>query len=262
MALCVPAQAQFAAAVTPPRFEVSVEPGQTTRQVMEITHAVPGIGAYRIYSADWNMDAAGALTYFDNLQPGSCRPWLALERKEVNVAMGARVRFRFELAVPADAGARECRFALMIESRPQDVATSATASFPMSGRIAVIVYARIGAAKAQLEVGATSVAIFDGRPTPMLMVHNSGNATARLTGVLKGLDAMGRTIEFTPESVPILPDTSRRIALQAYDPGPRAPSSSPPSITWPLQLRGALEYGPDSSGRIVVSRDVTERAAP
>ncbi len=261
LALCASAHAQFAAAITPPRFEISVEPGQVTRQVMEITHAIPGTGTYRVYTADWHMDAGGALTFYDALQPGSCRPWVAIERKEVNVTMGARVRYRFEVAAPADAPSRECRFALMIESKPQEVVTSASASFPMSGRIAVIVYARVGAAKAVLEAGETSIAAFDGRPTPMLMIRNTGNATARLSGVLKGTDATGATIEFTPESVPILPDTARRIALQAYEPGPRTPASAPPRFKWPLALSGALEYGPDAAGRIEVNRHIAERPA-
>ena len=261
LALCAPAQAQFAAAVTPPRFEISVEPGQVTRQVMEITHAIPGTGTYRVYTTDWHLDASGALTFYDVLQPGSCRPWVAIERKEVNVAQGARVRYRFEVAAPADAAPRECRFALMIESKPQEVQANASASFPMSGRIAVIVYARIGAAKAVLEAGETSIAALDGRPTPMLMVRNTGNATGRLSGVLKGTDATGATIEFTPESVPILPDTARRIALQAYEPGPRTAASVPPPLKWPLSLRGVLEYGPDSAGRVEVNRHIAERPA-
>jgi hypothetical protein len=257
------AHAQFAAAVTPPRFEVSVEPGQVTRQVMEITHAIPGAGTYRVYTTDWSMDASGALTFYDTLQPGSCRPWVAIERKDVTVAQGTRVRYRFEVAPPADATPQECRFALMIESKPQDVKTSETSSFPMNGRIGVIVYVSIGGAKAVLEPGTVSVGTFDGRPTPVLMVRNSGNATGRLSGILKGVDAAGAVLELTPESVPILPGQTRAIALQLYDPGPRAAASAAPAaqrVRWPLSLRGVLEYGPPGTGRFELDRSVSERA--
>ncbi|MDE2627234.1 MAG: hypothetical protein KGL99_08805, partial [Burkholderiales bacterium] len=185
------AQAQFAAAVTPPRFEIAVEPGQVTRQVFEITQAIPGDSTYRVYTTDWSMDATGALTFYETLQPGSCRPWVAIERKEVTVARGARVRFRFEVAPPAGVTPQECRFALMIESKPQDVKTGDIASFPMNGRIGVIVYVSVGGAKAVLEPGALSVGPFDGRPTPLLAVHNRGNATGRLSGILNGTDAAG-----------------------------------------------------------------------
>lgn len=259
------AQAQFAAAVTPPRFEIAVEPGQVTRQVFEITQAIPGDSTYRVYTTDWNMDANGALTFYETLQPGSCRPWVAIERKEVTVARGARVRFRFEVAPPAGVTPQECRFALMIESKPQDVKTGDIASFPMNGRIGVIVYVSVGGAKAVLEPGATSVGPFDGRPTPLLAVHNSGNATGRLSGILNGTDAAGTTLEFTPEAVPILPGQTRNIALQPYEPGPRAPvSASAPAarrqLQWPLSLRGTLEYGPSGAGHFDVNRSVAERA--
>lgn len=260
------ADAQFAAAVTPPRFEISVEPGQVTRQVLEITHAIPGTGTYKVYTTDWSMDASGALTFYETLQPGGCRPWVAIERKEVAVAQGTRARYRFEVAPPADATPQECRFALMIESKPQDVKTSETSSFPMNGRIGVIVYLSIGGAKAVLEPGAVSVGSFDGRATPMLTVRNSGNATGRLSGILKGTDAAGMTTEFSPETVPVLPGRTRVIALQPYEPGPRAAASSAATssrLKWPLSLRGTLEYGPlDNTGRFEIDRSVSERSTP
>ncbi len=258
LALASPAHAQFAAAVTPPRFEVSVEPGQVTRQVMEITHATASAGTYRVYTTDWSMDASGELTFFETVQPGSCRPWVAIERKEVTVPPGTRVRYRFEVAPPAGTSPRECRFALMLESRPQDVKTSEASSFPMNGRIGVIVYVNVGGAQAVLEAGAVSTGLLDGQPTPVIVVSNSGNATGRLGGILQGSDASGATLEFSPETVPILPGQTRRIALQPYEPGRRVGSAAAtsPRLQWPLRLRGTLEYGSGGGSRIELDRSV------
>lgn len=257
--------AQFAAAVTPPRFELSVEPGQVARQVIEITHAIPGSGTYRVYTTDWAMDASGALTFYDTLQPGSCRPWVAIERRDITVVNGTRLRYRFEIAPPAGTSATECRFALMIESKPQEVKTGEIGSFPMNGRIGVIVYASIGAARALLEAGELSVGTFDGKAVPMLTVHNRGNATGRLAGSVKGIDPTGRTVEFSPENVPILPGQTRRIALQPFEPSGRAAAAaraaSAAPFRWPLALRGTLEYGPAGAGRIEIDRSVNERSA-
>lgn len=246
------AHAQFAAAVTPPRFEFSVEPGDVSRQVLEIANAVAGPASYRVYTADWTMSPDGALQFYDALQPGSCRPWVAIERREVTVAASARMRFRFEVAPPAGTTPRECRFALMLESLPQDV-RAATSTFPMSGRIGVIVYARVGDVRAQLRADETAVDTYDGRPTAMLTVSNLGQATGRLAGVLQGRDAAGRAIEMSPESVPILPGQSRRVALPEY-----RPSTSP---QWPLQVHGELEYE-GGAQRMAVDASITERKAP
>jgi hypothetical protein len=227
----VESHAQFAAAVTPPRFEISVEPGQVARQVIEITHAIPGSGSYRVYTTDWSMDAGGALTFYDTLQPGSCRPWVAIERRDITVVNGTRLRYRF----------------------------------PMNGRIGVIVYASIGAARAVLEADEVSIGTFDGRRVPLITVVNRGNATGRLSGSVKGVDPTGRTVEFSPESVPILPGQTRRIALHPFDPPGLAASAARPAnvavIQWPLALRGTLEYGPAGAGRIEIDRSVSERPA-
>lgn len=260
------AHAQFAVSVTPPRFEVSVEPGQVTRQVMEMSHAVATPGNYSVYTTDWGMDDSGELTFYDTVQPGSCRPWVAIERKEVLIKMGARVRYRFEVAPPADTTPRECRFALMIESKTQEVKTSEASSFPMNGRIGVIVYVSVGGAKAALEPGDIVVDTFDGQPTPVLTVRNSGIATGRLSGVLKGKDASGASYEFTPASVPILPDRKRQIALQRYEAPVRVSETisvprEQPKIKWPLHLTGTLEYGVNGQGRFELDRIVAERPA-
>ncbi len=262
MALSGPARAQFAAAVTPPRFELSVEPGAVVRQVMEINQATPGAGTYRIYTNDWDLSVGGTLTFYDTLQPGSCRRWVAIERAEVTVTMGSRVRYRFEVAPPADTKPQECRFALMVEGKAQDVKTGDSASFPMSGRIAVIVYVRVGSARPVLEPVATSIAQVDGQPTPVLLVHNSGNATGRLGGILTGTDASGTTFEFTPDTAPILPGITRQISLQPYLPGPRAAASATaPRLKWPVHLRGVIEYGPKDTDRFELDRTVAEQPA-
>lgn len=237
------ARAQFAAAITPPRFEIATRPGEVARQIFEITHAAPGSGTYRVYTTDWTMDESGSLTFYDPLQPGSCRPWVALERREVTVAMGARVRFRFEVNPPATTIAQECRFAIMLESKPQDV-QAATSTFPMSGRIGVIVYVRVGDAKASLDIAADGADVFDGKTAPMLRVQNKGNATARLAGILKATDAGGASFEMTPDAVPILPGQTRRVALQAFEPQAAARAASAPAraIRWPVTVRGTFEY--------------------
>ena len=256
------AHAQFAAAVTPPRFELQTDPGNVTRQVLEITHAIQGTGNYKVYTTDWSMDATGALSFYEKIQPGSCRPWVAIERKEVAVAMGTRVRFRFEVSPPADVKPQECRFALMIESKPQEVQPGPTASFPMNGRIAVIVYVSIGDVMPLLEAGAVSIVTVDGQVAPGISIRNSGAATGRLTGFVKGLDASGAAIEFQPESVPILPEQTRVIALLPYEPGmkPNAvgvnAASARPSIKWPLAVNGTLEFGISGVGKIPVNLKV------
>jgi hypothetical protein len=262
-----PADAQFAAAVTPPRFEVDVQPGDVTRQVIEITQSAGVAGSYRIYTTDWTIDGNNALTYYNTIQPGSCRPWVAIERRDLSIAAGARMRYRFEVAPPAQTTPQECRFALMVESQPQNVRSGDIASFPMSGRIAVIVYVRVGDAKPVLEPGAATLGSANGRDVPVLSVSNRGNATGRLSGILKGVDAAGETLEFSPDASPILPGQTRQVVLQPYEPAPRpvgavsAATAAARPLRWPVRLSGVLEYGPNAAGRFAVEGTVAEPTA-
>lgn len=235
-----PAAADFALAVSPPRFEFEVPAGSTSRQVLELAHAGAAAGRYRVYSVDWTLDAAGELGFSDALLPGSCRPWVALERREVMMAPASKLRFRFEVGVPAGTAPTECRFALMLEAADADV-SGGPASVPMSGRIAVIVYARTGGVRADLKVVQTLVQTADGRSVPALRVSNQGQATGRFTGFLSARDAQGARFELAPDALPVLPGMTRVVALMPLAPLDR-PTDAPPVLrAWPVSVKGTLE---------------------
>jgi hypothetical protein len=236
------AHAEFAAAVSPPRFEVNVEAGQTQRSVLEIAHAGAAPGNYRIYTADWTMSPSGELTFSDALAPGSCRPWVAIERRLVTIASAAKLRYRFEVSPPAGTEPTECRFALMIES-VEESAGAGAANFPMSGRIGVIVYARVGGVSPELRIESPLTARIDGRDVPALRVTNVGRATGRFVGFLSGRDASGRFIDLAPDAIPVLPGMTRVIGLMPVPPLDR-PNDAPPRVeAWPLAVKGTLEIG-------------------
>src|SRR3546814_2484594 len=77
--------------------------------------------------SDWSSDVCSSdlfepdatVEFSDALAPGSCRPWVGLEAAEINLAPNAKRRYRFEVRVPTDAPAGECRFAIMIEGDPR-----------------------------------------------------------------------------------------------------------------------------------------------
>lgn len=232
-------QAQgFSALVSPPRVETAIKPGQTTRQVLEITQVGPLPGRFRVYSNDWSINASGGVDFFEELQPGSCRPWVALERREMTVGGNAKLRFRFEITPPADAPAAECRFAIMFEGLDAATASSGGVSFPVSGRIGVIVYAGMVGTQAVLEITGQRLSS-DAAKLPLLEVRNSGSAHGRLAGLLTGTDEKGIKLEFTPLTLPILPGETRAIALTANLEG-GAPVTQ---VNYPVTIKGALEMG-------------------
>ena len=131
---------------------------------------------------------------------------------------GGTLRYRFEVAVPADAPAGECRFAVMVEGAEPSIARSKGLDVPVTGRIGVIVYLTVGDGAPDLEIFAPKVTTLNGQQVPVLSVHNSGTAHGRMTGFLTGKDAKGISYDFTPSDFPILPHEQRDVFLTPSTP--------------------------------------------
>jgi hypothetical protein len=237
------AAADFAVAVSPPRFEVQMKPGERTRQILEITNSAPGASSFKIKTADWTLAPDGSVVFEDALRAGSCRPWVTLERRELTVQSGRPYRFRFEISPPADAPTAECRFALLLEGEDQ-TAQSGSLAIPYNARLGVIVYVGIGNVAPKIEIMGGAVKTVNGRPTAVLKVRNAGTAHGRLSGFLSGTDAGNTALEFAPAASPILPGESREIPLTASRPGD---PDTPVTARFPVTVRGNLESGSDQS---------------
>ena len=234
-ALCAgPALAQFAAQISPPRFEDRAAPGAVYREVIEITNSAPVPARLKVSTADWTLDEGGTAQFQASLADGSCRPWTALEGTEIELPANGRKRFRFEVRVPADAAAQQCRFAIMFEGEPVPVKGIA---LPVAGRIGVIVYLDVGDARARLQVVGSRVDEVEGKPTPVLQVRNDGNAHGRLQGFVDAIDASGERWTLSPASSPILPGTTVDIPLF-----PMVNDDQPVDLAFPMQIDGRLEW--------------------
>lgn len=239
LAPVAPVAAQdFAAVVSPPRFEFQAQPGERVRQVVEITNVSPQASGFSLRTADWTLGPDGSVSFAEGLAPDSCREWVAIERHEIEVPGGGRYRYRFEVQPPADAPPGECRFALLIEGDPQTVQTPNGLPVPVSGRIGVIVYVAVGSAAADLQIVQSGVLDTPNGTQPVLSVRNTGNAHGRLDGFLSGADANGRRLEFAPSTLPILPGETRVIPLSATD-GRGAVND----VAYPLRIAGVIEWG-------------------
>ena len=237
--IAAPVHAQgFSAYVTPPRVEARVQAGETLRQVIEIQHAGRARGTYRFYTNDWSFTNDRSVQFQDALSPDSCRPWVAIERRELALDMGDKYRFRFEISPPAETEPRECRFALMVEGMEPAKVQSAV-SIPVGGRIAVIVYVAIGSAKPELMLHSIDVEQSGDRRTLFLTVYNAGNAHGRLEGFIDAKPARGNTVELSPVDTPILAGETRRIPLILAD---GDSEQALETLQLPINLKGRLEW--------------------
>jgi fimbrial chaperone protein len=240
----IPAQgAGFAVSASPARFELSAKPGERVGQVFELSNLDGAATEVGIRTLDWTYSEDGKLAFHDELRPGSCRPWVALERKALKIGGKDKRVFRFQIDVPKDAPRGECRFMLAVEGvtpayQAALVAGNANLSIPVNGRLALAVYVAVGGAEPRLELSKVEMQDFDGRRRPVVVVRNTGDAHGRLEGALDGKDADGKELEIVPEGTPILPGQTRVLPLSV-----RAESGkAAPAVNYPLLTSGVLDW--------------------
>lgn len=237
------AHADFSFAISPPRFELAAKPGERLRQVIEITNASAAPASLLIRTADWTFRSDDTVVFVDELGPGSCRPWVAIERRELLVAARQAYRFRFEVAPPAGQAPVECRFAIMLEGKEPSRA-GPTAAVPVGARVGVIVYVGVGDVAPALSIQSTRVEERNGAPTALVDIRNSGTAHGRLDGFLTGVDAQGQLLDVTPAGTPILPGETRTIALKLTR---RGDPNTVVQAVFPITVKGKLEWGKGGS---------------
>jgi hypothetical protein len=235
------AAAQFAAFVLPARFELKAKPGQKLAEVLEIGNDESGSQDYKVRTADWTLRPDGAVDFQpDTLAAGSCRPWVAIERRTLKLSGKSKRRYRFEVQVPPDAPPMLCRFALLIESADDagSVAPMGGIQLPIQGRLGVIVYVRVGDVMPELKLERLDVANVNGKPTPVAWFRNSGLAHGRPEGTLTGTDANGRQHDFTVAPLPILPGEARPVPIWPQDEA----DGKPAVVAFPVRLKGTVEW--------------------
>jgi hypothetical protein len=233
----------FEIAALPSRFELSSKSGGRIGQSLKLQNVATTPADVAVRTLDWDYSAQGAIHFHEDLVPGSCRPWVTLERHKLTIAPRAEVAFRFQIDVPADAPRGECRFMLAVESAEpaftsQISGGAANISLPVSGRIAIAVYVAVNGAEPRLEVIALGTKEAGGRKNPSITVRNVGDAHGRLDGGIDAVDAKGQKVELVPDSSPIMGGQTRTLAMT-----PRVePGQKPPDLAYPVKGSGRIDW--------------------
>lgn len=234
-------QAQgFGAFISPSRFELEAKPGEVLRQYVNIGSAGEAIERYSLRTVDWTMDAKNGIVVQERLQPGSCRPWVALERKTLQMSPGGGLkRYRFEVRVPADTAPVECRFGILVESaESQASAKAGKAQIPVTGRIVIIVYLAVGGVKPNLSFEGLSLPA--GEPVqPRLTLRNTGMAHGRPQGLLDAVDGSGKKLNLLISPLPVLPGERRTLPVYLKN---LDGSDFNSSVQRPLKVKGLIEW--------------------
>lgn len=213
------AQNGFNGGVTPSRMELQASAGEVIKAQLTLSNLGDRPIDFAVQTNDWLFSEAGQLSFSDNLVTNSCRQWVRLERYQLKVLPSVQRsrNFQFEVHVPDNAVAQECRFALMVSNVGNEFVTNIAQgiSLPSSGRVAVLVYVNIGDGKPETKI------ISYGRldksaknALPFIIVKNTGKAHDRLDSELVATDSSGNSFRLTIDRSAILPGQTRELLLR------------------------------------------------
>lgn len=231
----------FSGGVTPSRFEITASAGKVVKRTFSIYNVGDRPTKFSIETADWDFSPVGKLSFNAPLTENSCRPWVRLERHEINVLPSANKPhlFRFEVHVPENTPAQECRFALMVSSLGEPYTTTlsdGSISLPVTGRIAVIVYLAVGDVAPKVVLEQLKVVSYQGAMMPVVQVRNEGQAHGRLDGELAGKDANGNSFELFIATSPIMVGQTREMVLTPEE----SYMKQHPEIVYPITVTGKV----------------------
>lgn len=236
--------ASFGAGVSPTKFELRAKPGAVLRDTVTILNANDEPAEYSLRTADWHLNDVQGVEYFeDQLLENSCRPWVRLERKSLQIPPGIQKRYRFEIHVPEDAPAGLCKFAILIAPGETEIARlgdNREIRFPVVGRYAVTVYITIGNAESDIEYLGLGERRVGQHRLPTVELRNTGTTYDRAFGQVTATDATGKRHRLVASTFPILPGRTEGILL-ALEQDPQR--SGVTLLDYPLQLKGRIEVG-------------------
>ncbi len=232
----------FAVSAVPSRFEIHAAAGERVVRSVSLRNVGDKAIPLRARTLDWTMDEKANIQFIDGLTSDSCRPWVAVERREFNVEGSRERNFRFQIDVPKQAPAGECRFMLAIESvapaaERKETVQGREISMPVGARLALPVYVVVGGAAPKLTVLSFGVEDVRGQRTPVIRVRNSGNAHGRLEGSADAVDAKGTRFEIAPDASAVLPGQTRSLALAAQP----ARGQKPYTFVLPITVKGSFD---------------------
>lgn len=235
----------FDAGVSPSRFEVSAKSGGRLGQTLEIFNQDGQPTELSVRTLDWEYSKKGELKFFDELRPGSCRPWFTLERAQNDadrctqqgiVSLSDRCAGRRRRdGVPGDAGhrRREARLSGDGAIRRGQLGLARQRSVG-GGDLCVHQWCSTRAVDVADKPDAEGPA-FDGFRDG----DEYGHCT-RSTRWCAGREGCFRSeLELVPDGTPILPGQTRNIVLK---PRALAGTAEPKVVYHPVKASGALDW--------------------
>jgi P pilus assembly chaperone PapD len=220
LASAIPAQAQLGLGLVPMRLELKMTPGQQYSGSLKLSSESGGKVRIRAEVLDFNIDATATPQFERDLPPEaatSCKKWLSLNPREIEIAKGGFLNVRYTFRLPADLPEGSYNCAAGFSTLPPAEQVTGM-GMRMAVRIVAAFYIVVGSPSVRgmlkeikLEPLPPAKDQTEGGWQAVVVLENQGPMYFRPAGKLEVLDAAGKVVETADiPSLPVLRERDQR----------------------------------------------------
>jgi len=215
----LPARAELGLALAPMRVEIQIPAGGQYTDSLRLTNDSEGPSRIRAELLDWYLDDTMTPQFADRYvqeKNFSCRDWLQVNPREVDLVAGGAVRIRYTLRVPAETPAGEYHCGAGFVTLPPLEPGSEPMGMYIAVRAVAAIYVVVGSAASQpvfKDLALRSAG--EGAWEAVALFENQGQKHYRIQGFIEVADASGNVLEKVDyPQVPVLGKRMQSLPLR------------------------------------------------
>jgi hypothetical protein len=211
-ALAAEAAVAINVSISPPRWEIEVEPGGAVEGSFEVTGAADRDLRVKIYFQDWQFNPRGEVEFLTGAGPRSVVSWLQIEPVEMLIPAGEKRVFRIFGTVPPQTAGGDYWSGFFVETIPEAPRTGS--GVVVTGRVGGGIFLTVqGETVKAGRIRNFAVQWENGLSGRVLFV-NQGDTLLYPSGRVEVRDSQGKTVEsFTLPEATVLPGSERELVF-------------------------------------------------
>ena len=197
--VALPARAELGLALAPMRVEIQIAPGGQYTDSLRLTNDSTGPSRIRAELLDWYLDDTMTPQFadrYDKEKDFSCRDWLQVNPREIDLVENGTFRVRYTLRVPADTPPGEYHCGAGFITLPPINPSSAPMGMHIAVRAVSAIYVVVGTPARQPVFKDLALRSLDGGGwEAVALFENQGLRHFRIQGFIEVQDTAGNVVE-------------------------------------------------------------------
>ena len=208
-ATALPAAAETGLALAPMRVEIQLSPGGQHTDSLRLSNDSTGPSRVRAELLDWYLDETLTPQFSENYEPEkafSCRQWLQVNPREMDMTEGGAQRVRYTVRVPEGTPAGEYHCGAGFVTLPPIRQADTPIGMFIAVRAVAAIYVVVGSASSQPSMKELGLRSNEGGWEAVALFENQGSRHFRVQGFIELTDARGQVVEKVEYPyMPVLP---------------------------------------------------------